>query len=113
MNIKLNRINSIFQKEISYILATEIKDKNINFVTITAVEVTNDLSIAKIYVTVLNDENKEETLKSLKNASGFIRNKLFERVDLRKLPELKFVYDESLAYGSKIENLIDDLNKNN
>lgn len=109
MSIKINRIESILLKEISYILANEIKDKNINFVTVTAVNVTNDLSFAKVYVTVLDDEKRETTMKSLQDASGFIRSKLFDRVDMRNVPELTFVYDESIAYGKKIENLIEKI----
>ncbi len=109
MSIKINRIESILLKEISYILANEIKDKNINFVTVTAVNVTNDLSFAKVYVTVLDDEKCETTMKSLQDASGFIRSKLFDRVDMRNVPELTFVYDESIAYGKKIENLIEKI----
>jgi len=109
MSIKINRIESILLKEISYILANEIKDKNIDFVTVTAIDVTNDLSFAKVYVTVLEDEKKETTMKALNDASGFIRSKLFNRVDMRNVPELTFVYDESIAYGKKIETLIEEI----
>ena len=114
MSIKINRIESILLKEISYILANEVKDNNIKFVTVTAVDVTNDLSYAKVYVTVLEDEKKESTMQALKDASGFIRSKLFDRVDMRNVPELTFVYDESISYGKKIENLIEEIkNKEN
>lgn len=111
MSVKIERINNLLQIEISYVLATEVKDRHIKFVTVTAVETTKDLSQAKVYVTVLNDDFKEETLRSLKTASGYIRRQLFERVDLRNIPELIFIYDESIAYGQKIEDLIEDLNK--
>ena len=109
MSIKINRIESILLKEISYILANEIKDKNINFVTVTAVNVTNDLSYAKVYVTVLEDDKREITMQAINDASGFIRSKLFDRVDMRNVPELTFVYDESIAYGKKIETLIEEI----
>ena len=114
MSIKINRIESILLKEISQILANEVKDQDIKFVTVTAVDVTNDLSYAKVYVTVLEDEKRESTMNALKEASGFIRSKLFDRVDMRNVPELTFVYDESIAYGKKIENLIEEIkNKEN
>ena len=114
MSIKINRIESILLKEISYILANEVKDQDIKFVTVTAVDVTNDLSYAKVYVTVLEDEKRESTMNALKEASGFIRSKLFDRVDMRNVPELTFVYDESIEYGKKIENLIEEIkNKEN
>lgn len=106
MSIKIDRINSIFIKEISYILANEIKDNDIKFVTITDCKVTNDLSFAKIYFTVLDSSKIKETSLALKNASGFIRKQLSERVDIRHTPELTFVFDESIDYGKKIEDKI-------
>lgn len=111
MSIKIDRINSNMVKEISYILANEIKDNDIQFVTITAVKVTNDLSFAKVYFTVLDEKNKENTLKALKNASGFIRRELCNRIDIRHMPELEFVFDESIEYGKKIENIIEQIHE--
>ncbi|NLL44793.1 MAG: 30S ribosome-binding factor RbfA [Mollicutes bacterium] len=109
MSKKIERIASILQKEISYILANEIKDKNIEFVTVTAVKVTNDLSYAKVYVTILNQDKKEQIMKALKKASGFIRTELADKLEIRHIPELNFVYDESIEYGNRIENIIDNL----
>ena len=111
MSIKLERINSALVKEISYVLATEIKDKDIQFVTVTDVRTANDLSYAKVYVTVLEDEKRVITLKALNDASGFIRSQLFDRIDLRNIPKLEFVYDESIAYGKKIENIIEEIHE--
>ena len=111
MSIKIDRIASNIVKEISYILATEVKDNDIKFVTITDAKVTNDLSFAKIYFTVLDENRKKETLLALKNASKFIRRELADRVDIRHIPELEFVYDESIAYGKKIENLIEKIHE--
>ena len=109
MSIKLDRIESNMIKEISYILANEVKDKDIKFVTVTECRVTNDLSYAKVYYTVLNMDKKEETAKALKNAAGFIRKELMNRMDIRYTPELEFIFDESIEYGKKIENLIDEI----
>ena len=109
-NIKLERINSNIQKEISYILANEVKNPNVKFTTITAVDVTNDLSYAKVYFTTLGE--KQETLKALKSAKGFIRNELKEKVELRNIPELEFVYDESIEYGQRIEEKIKEIHEN-
>ena len=113
MSLKIDRLNSTYIKEISYILANEVKDKDIKFVTITDCKVTNDLSFAKVYFTVLDNARKNETLKALNNASSFIRKCLAERVDVRHTPELTFVYDESIEYGKKIENIIEKINKDN
>lgn len=109
MSIKIDRINHSMIREISYVLANEVKDQHIKFVTITDVKVTNDLSFAKVYFTILNEEYKNETLKALKQASGFIRSKLCERIDIRHMPELEFVYDESIAYGKLIEDKIKEI----
>lgn len=111
MSIKIDRIASNLVKEISYILATEVKDSDIKFVTVTDVKVTNDLSFAKVYVTILDNNKKEQTMRALKNANRFIRSQLFERVDIRHIPELNFVYDESIEYGNKIENIIGNLHE--
>ena len=113
MSIKIDRINHSMIREISYIIANEVKDQHIKFVTITDVKVTNDLSYAKVYFTILNEEYKNETLKALKQASGFIRSKLCERIDIRHMPELEFIYDESIAYGKLIEDKIKEIHNNN
>ena len=111
MSIKLDRIESNMVKEISYILANEVKDKDIKFVTVTACHVTSDLSYAKVYYTVLDLNKKEETKKALKNASGFIRKELMDRIDIRYTPELEFIYDESIDYGKKIEEKIKEIHE--
>ncbi len=111
MSIKIDRIANSMVKEISYILATEVKDKDIKFVTITDVKLASDLSYAKVYYTVLDDTKKKETATALKNANSFIRKMLAERIDIRHTPELTFVYDESIAYGQKIEKIIEEINE--
>lgn len=111
MSIKIDRIASALVKEVSYILMTEIKDQNIKFVTITDCKLTSDLSYAKFYYTVLDDEKREETAKALKNARGFVRSKLYDRIDIRYIPEIDFVFDESIEYGKNIENIIEEIHK--
>ena len=96
MSIKLERMNSTFAKEISYILQNEIKDENIKFVSVTGCEITNDLSYAKVYVTVFDKEKKETTMKALDGAKSFIRGELSKRVEIRHTPELRFVFDDSI-----------------
>lgn len=111
MSVKTSKINSSLLRAISYVIATEVKNKNIKFVTVTAVDTSTDLSFAKVYVTTLDTDFKDTTIKALNQASSFIRSQLFDRVDLRNIPELKFVYDDSIEYGTKIENIIDNLKK--
>ena len=109
MSVKIDRLNNMFVEEISKIIHQEIKDKNVSFVTITDAKITNDLSFAKIYVTTL-DNNREKVLNALNKASGFIKTLLCDRVKIRKMPEIHFVYDESIEYGKKIEDIIERIN---
>ena len=111
MNVKIERLESTFVKEISYILMEDVKDEEIKFVTITGCEITNDLSFAKIYFTVLDNSKKEETLKALNHAKSFIRGELSKRVEIRHTPELTFLFDESIEYGNRIEKVIEEINK--
>lgn len=111
MSVKIERLNDQFQKEISIILQTEIKDSDIHFVTITGCDITNDLSFCKVYFTVLDDSKKESTLQALKKAASYIRGILSQRVEVRHTPELRFIYDESIEYGNKIEKIIEKINE--
>ncbi len=109
MSIKLDRLGHILTEEISKIISEEIKDEDINFVTITAVDISSDLSYAKVYFTNLIDKDRDKVIKALNKASSFIRSQLFDRVEIRKMPELTFIYDESIEYGQKIEKIIEDI----
>ena len=108
-SIRIERLNHTYQEEISMIIMREVKDENIKFVTITGVDTTSDLSFAKVYYTVLDDSKKEKTAEALEKAASFIRTKLAERIEIRHTPELKFIYDTSIAYGEHIDELIDKI----
>ncbi len=111
MSIKIDRLNTSFVEKISEVLHNDIKDKTISLVTITDARVTNDLSFVKVYFTTLNDDKKDVTI-ALNKAKSFIRSKLCEKMNIRKMPEITFVYDESIEYGKKIENIIERINNN-
>ena len=112
MSIKTERLAHVLAKEISEILMLEIKDQDIKFVTITHVDLSSDLSYAKVYCTVLDDEKRDKCIRDLNNAKGFIRNELIKRkLEMRKIPELSFIYDESIEYGNKIEKIIQEIHK--
>lgn len=111
MKLKGERVASDLMREISKILLTEIKDEDLKNVTITYATVTNDLSFAKIYFTTLDDYKKEKVIHDMNGASSFFRSELAGRLNIRHIPELKFVYDESIEYGKKIENIIEQINK--
>ena len=112
MVLKKDKINGIIQRQLTQILQLEVKDPKIGFCTITAVDVTKDLSIAKIYVTFLGkDYKKRDGLAALERSKGFIRSLLAKRLTIRRVPELVFLLDESLEYGNKIEGILKELNK--
>ncbi len=110
MSIKSEKLSHAFVEEIGKIISEEVKDKKIGFVTITSANVTSDLSYAKIYFTSLGT-SKEEATKALNRASGFIKIELSKRIDIRKMPEMEFIYDDSIEYGNKIEKIIDEIHK--
>ena len=111
MSIKTERLANLLIKEISSILMTEIKDEDIKFVTITHLDLSSDLSYAKVYCTVL--KNRDKCIHDLNGAKGFIRSELMKRkLEMRKIPELHFVFDESIDYGNKIEKIIKEIHEN-
>ena len=88
-----------------------LKDPRIGFVTITAVDVSPDLRSAKVFYTVIGDEEaRVATAAGLKSSSGYIRQQLGKQLHLKYIPELTFVYDSSVEYGNRIENLLREIN---
>lgn len=106
---KVQRIASDISRNISDILMNEANDELLKTVTITGCEVTNDLSFCKVYFTSLSNLPKETLESEMNEAAPFIRGKVSERVDIRHTPEIKFIYDKSIEYGEKIENIIKNL----
>jgi ribosome-binding factor A len=107
MSHRANRVSEQMKKELSDIIGRKIKDPRIGFVTVTDVQVTGDLQQAKVYITVLGGEDqRENTLKGLAKAKGFIRSEVGQRIRLRKTPEIIFEFDESIDYGNHIETLL-------
>jgi ribosome-binding factor A len=107
MSVKIERLEQIIQKEVSLILQSQVKDPRIASVIITDVEVTNDLSYAKIYINFLPSEHtNQEILDSIEKAKGFIRSRLSSQLDIRKVPQLLFEYDDSLDKGNRIDELL-------
>ncbi len=112
MNMRAERVGEQMKKELMDIINNKLKDPRVGFLTITDVQPTNDLSLAKVYLTVLgNDKEREDTFKGLEKAKGFIKSEIGQRMRLRIVPDLQFEYDASIEYGNRIEQLIQDLNK--
>ena len=110
MSVKIERLNNLFLAELSNIIFKEIKNPLIKTVNLTAVEITNDLSFAKVYFTCMN-EDKQKILEELNNAKGFLRTKLANTIDIRHTPELIFEFDNSIEYGNNIEKIIERIHR--
>ena len=107
------RVSQELQKEIAIILQREIKDPRLGMMTtVSGVEVSRDLAYAKVFVTFLNDKDEDsvkEGIKVLQDASGYIRSLLGKAMRLRIVPELTFVYDNSLVEGMRMSNLVSNV----
>ena len=91
-------------------LATEVRDPGVGLVTVTRTKVTGDLSLTRIYWTIIGDAaERKKTAKALERATGFVRHLLAERLSLRRVPEVKFIFDESVAAQARIEEIIQEL----
>lgn len=110
--IRVNRVAEQIKKEVSQIIQKELKNPNLGFVTITDVEVTGDLQQATIYVSILGtDREKADSLAALEKSKGYLRREIGQRIRLRKTPELSLAVDGSIEYGSKIEQLLTEISK--
>ena len=110
--IKQKRINSEIAKCLSEIIFEEARDSILKDITITACEVTNDLSFCKVYFTSFNDTDHKQLENEINDDTAkFLRMKLAEKIDLRNIPELNFKYDESIEYGNNIENIINKIHE--
>ena len=111
-NPRSRRVAEQLQRELSGLIRLDVDDPKVGLVTITDVEVTGDLAHAKIFFTVLDEDDarKAETLAALQRAAGFLRAQLGHRLLLRSVPQLHFTYDESVERGVRLSRLIDQAN---
>ena len=112
-SMKNTRINGEVQKELAEIIRGEIKDPRISPLTsVISVEVAPDLKTCKASISVYGDDHvAEDTLAGLRSAEGYIRRELARRINLRNTPEIRFIVDQSIAYGVKMSKLIDEVAK--
>lgn len=112
-SIKNTRVNSEVQRELSNILRGGIKDPRIALMTtVVAVEVAPDLKTCKVFISVLGDEKvQKDTLAGLHSAEGYIRRELAHTLNMRNTPVLKFILDQSIAYGVAMSKMINDVNE--
>lgn len=108
--IRVSRVGEQIKKELSQIIQHEIKDPRVGFVTVTAVEMSGDLQIAKVYISIFGtEEEKEKTFVALDKAKGYMRSEIGKRIRIRYIPELSFVVDESLEHSDHINKLLNDV----
>ena len=101
------------QREVSFIINTKIKDPRIGFITVTDARLSADGKYFDIYVSIMEkDDQVEKRLDALKKCSGFIKKNLTQRIRLRNVPELKFIYDGSIDRGLKISEILKEININ-
>ncbi len=104
---RLDRVNQLIKEEVSAVLQRELKDPRLGFVTVTDVETSKDLRVAKIFVSVLGDDKQwAGSMAALGSARGFIRNWLRQHLDLRVTPDLDFRPDRSMEHAAKIQSLL-------
>ena len=107
---RADRVADLIKAELSDIILKEIRDPRIGIITITGVEVTDDLRLAKIfYVEMGKDTCEPQTRKGLEQAKSFIKRELGKRLRLRYVPDIIFKFDESFAYGSRIDRLLAEI----
>lgn len=104
---RIERVNQLIKEEISRVLQREVKDPRLGFVSVTDVEVTKDLRLAKVYISVLGSEEQwKASLAALESAGGFIHNWLRHHLSLRVTPSLVFRPDRSMAHAAQIQGLL-------
>ena len=107
---RIERVNQLMKEEIAALLERELKDPRIGFVSVTEVEVSKDLSQAKVYVSIFGSEEEwKETFAALESAKGFIRHWLRQHLKLRVIPSLLFRPDRSMAHAAHIQGLLAQL----
>lgn len=109
---RMNKVDEELKKEISNIISLEFKNPRLTgLISVSKVKTSPDLKYARVFVTMINEKNRKENLRILKQSSGFIRSTLAKKVNMRYTPELVFEFDDSIEYGARIDEIIDKISK--
>ncbi|HIG79697.1 MAG TPA: 30S ribosome-binding factor RbfA [Cycloclasticus sp.] len=114
--LRFQRVERQLQRELAEILQRDIRDPEVGFVTVSGVEVTKDIAIAKVFISVLttkDDESKQSSVAALNRASNYIHGMVSKRMRMRMVPELRFFLDESIEQGIKMDALLKATNPDN
>jgi len=113
MSKRAQKVGDLIREEIAVLLLRKIRDPRLEGVSITGIDMTNDLRLARIYIRMFDSGDKQlKALKALKKASGFIKYEMGRTLNLRYIPELQFIIDPSLEYSKRIEKILDDIKHN-
>jgi len=105
------KVADLIQRELSDLIRREVRDPRVGMVTLTSVDVSPDMSHAKVFFTMLDKAHLEETTRGLQRAASFLRSQLSRRMSMYKTPELRFAYDESVERGDHLSRLIDSVTR--
>lgn len=109
---RATRVKELLREEISQIITLELKDPLVGMTTVTEVKLTDDLKSARVYVNIYGDDNvKNKTLRGLARAKKFIRAEIGQRTELKFVPDIKFVYDDSIDHAQNIESILDRIHR--
>ncbi len=107
-----DQLGRLIAQELSELMRMRVKDPRIGFASITGVNLSRDLSVAKVYVSVMGTpEEQRDTMRGLRHAAGFLRHELAQRLSVRHVPEITFVLDESIARGAHMLDLLNQLSR--
>ena len=111
---RADRVSGLIQETLSELIKKRIHDPRLHMATITKVKMSADLKIARVYFAIYGDDKKsEDAVKGFESARGFIKRNLASKLGLRYMPDLKFFYDDSLDYGSHIDQLLEKIKTDN
>lgn len=103
---RLHKVGEAIQKELAELIQKELNDPRLGMVTLSEVRLNRDLSVARVFFTVYESEKKAQSLKVLKHCKGFLRRHLAQKISLRTVPDLEFMYDTTLEKAERIQNLL-------
>jgi ribosome-binding factor A len=107
-----DQLGRVIAQELSELMHLRVKDPRIGFASITGVNVSRDLSLAKVYVSVMGTPDEQrETMRGLRHAAGFLRHELAQRLSVRHVPEITFLLDESIARGARMLDLLNEISR--
>lgn len=104
---RAERVSGQLRRELAQLIQSEVKDPAVGLVSVSDVEVSRDLSHAKVFVTVFDESNAADSIRALKRAAGFLRSRLGQELRMRIIPQLHFTHDDSVEKGQHMDELIE------